>query len=243
MRSVINLDEVVVNENMPTISVGQPEIDVAAINGIQFWPALESWAASANNAGFKDKVANSEHNSAEHFTAASDVKLFSDGVPAYHVDTAGKEIISSAFTANDGFTLAVLCSEHIGFGSVNPSTGKWFVLSSSGKLRWQIPDTGDGFGNFDSYDGPLLSGTELNAVLFVVDRRSNQAFLRVNGVECMRSTVSADAVLLNELMIGAVNASSRTMRNGYIRAAVGFNRPLTEISISALELYLESLKP
>lgn len=241
MRSVINIDATVVNNKLPTLTVPQATIDVAALQGIQAWPVLEAWAVNQSGNGFKDHVSAAEHVCESGLIDSAEINPSVDGSDSYEVSASGDEIHMQDVDFTDGFTIAVLCGSEIGIGSSVVDTGMWFLASNALKLRWEIAP--HGYSTYTEYDGPLLSETELNTVLFVFDRVAGEVYARVNGQKCLAKSVPDDHVVRPELTLGAINVGTKQMRQSHYRAAMCFGRALSGAGIEAVESYLNSLKP
>lgn len=240
MRSVINIDATVVNNKLPTLSVPQTTIDVAALQGIQAWPVLEAWAVNQSGNGFKDHITTSHHVCESGLIDNAEINPSVDGSPSYEVTASGDEIHMQDVDFTEGFTIAVLCGSEIGIGSRVVDNGKWFLASNALKLRWEIAPYG--YSTYPEYDGPLLSETELNTVIFVFDRVAGEVYVRVNGQKCLSQSVVVDHFVRPELTVGAINVGTKQMRQSHYRAAVCFGRALSTAGIEAVETYLNSLK-
>lgn len=240
MRSIINVDAVVNNASLPELSIQQEQIDLAALSGITAWPAIEPWAVSPAGTGFKDYLSTNTHERTSGVVSATSFVTAIDGAPAYNIAADGNEINTGDVDFSGGFTIALLCGSGMGIGSRSINSGLWFLASNELKLRWEINSTG--FSSYTLYDGPLLSTTEMNKVVFVYDPTTGKAFVRVNGQKCLEKVIAVNTDALSELTIGAINVGTKQMRLGHYRAAVAFNRPLGDAGLAAVEAYLDSLK-
>lgn len=237
-RLLLQLDGSIAIDGMPKLDVTQREIEVANIQGLEYWPGLFSWDLNDANNGFLDRVTDQ----AAPIWAAGDIRgkftNFADGYVAYELNSVNSALIKQPFPATGSFTVAAVVGPELSMGSITDGAGYWYLSSSGGKLRYNLGGVGT---VYEDYTGPALNNTKMTYVVFIFDRANGELRLRVNGalVNSTKATSLTTANVKSELAFGRTNVNGTVQsRLGHYRVAIGFSRALTGANLASLEAML-----